>query len=104
MSDLENEEYGLDGPTDIRGYRLVRTCYACPEQYDVFLGGMQVGYLRLRHGYFYADTPDVGGTTVYETEDVIGDGIFDSTEREKHLGAAIDAIHAHLRSALDATP
>jgi plasmid stability protein len=31
--------------------RLVRTCFACPEQYDAFIGEEKVGYLRLRHGH-----------------------------------------------------
>ena len=39
----------------INGYRLILTCGACPEQYDVFDGDRQVGYLRLRHGHFRAD-------------------------------------------------
>jgi len=29
---------------------LNKTCGACPEQYDVFLEGENVGYMRLRHG------------------------------------------------------
>ena len=33
------------------------TCFACPEQYDVFLDGEQVGYLRLKHGVFRCDYP-----------------------------------------------
>ena len=32
--------------------KLIQTCGACPEQYDAFIGEEQVGYLRLRHGYF----------------------------------------------------
>ena len=75
----------------INGYRLILTCGACPEQYDVFDGDRQVGYLRLRHGHFRADYPDSGGETVYEA-DTIGDGLFDSDEREEHLTKAIDAL------------
>ncbi|NDD52705.1 hypothetical protein EBZ39_02295 [bacterium] len=52
----------------IDGYKLVCTCSACPEQYDVFNDNNKlVGYLRLRHGQFRADCPDVGGTTVYSS-------------------------------------
>lgn len=72
---------------------LRQTCHACPEQYDAFVGEKQVGYLRLRHGYFYASVPDVGGTVVYEAEPN-GDGIFEPDEREKYLSAAIAAIQA----------
>ena len=30
--------------------KLVKTCSACPEQYDAFYEDHQVGYLRVRHG------------------------------------------------------
>lgn len=72
-------------------YTLVETCYACPEQYDVFDGKRLVGYLRLRHGYFAAYYPDVDGECVYEA-DTIGDGCFDDDERDMHLTAACVAI------------
>lgn len=71
--------------------RLVQTCAACPEQYDAFIGGRQVGYLRLRHGWFTVEVPDVGGELVYSAE-TIGDGAFDVSERDMHLGAAKAAI------------
>ena len=42
------------------------TCLACPEQYDVFdADGIQVGYIRLRHGYLSVTVPDCGYTVVY---------------------------------------
>lgn len=83
----------------IGGYRLEMTSMACPEQYDVFdAEGTQVGYLRLRHGYFRADYPDHGGDTVYEA-DTSGDGMFDDDERMPQLTAAIAALRkAHLNS------
>ena len=90
-------KYGLYTASDddivINNYRLIRTSFACPEQYDVFNNetGAQVGYLRLRHGYFRADCPAVGGDTVYEA-DPAGDGIFDDDERMPHLQAAVAAI------------
>lgn len=74
---------------------LNRTCHACPEQYDAFLDGKQVGYLRLRHGYFYASVPDVGGEVVYEAEPE-GDGIFADHERDRYLTAAKAAIAASI--------
>lgn len=77
--------------TDIR---LEMTCGACPEQYDAFVGDRQVGYLRLRHGTFRVDVPDVGGTCVYAAE-TIGDGVFVPTEREYHLTRAKEAIARH---------
>ncbi len=76
----------------IKDIELVQTCGACPEQYDAFLGGKMVGYLRLRHGYFYVSYPYVGGETVYEAYPD-GDGCFDSEEeRGYHLRNAKHAI------------
>jgi hypothetical protein len=70
----------------------VLTCFACPEQYDVFDGrGEKVGYLRLRHGWFRADVPCCGGETVYEAEPN-GDGIFDEDERYGYLSEAVAEI------------
>src|SRR5437879_2641767 len=56
--------------------RLAQTCFACPGQYDAFIGEEKAGYLRLRHGHFSVDCPDVFGETVYEASPN-GDGIFD---------------------------
>lgn len=90
----DGESYDLDQREmhlDIKGVRLILTCEACPEQYDAFLDGQQIGYLRLRHGYFRADYPDCGGETVYEAH-TIGDGVFDYDERSKHLKKAVKAL------------
>lgn len=70
---------------------LKMTCGACPEQYDAFLDGKQVGYLRLRHGYFRVDYPDCGGETIYEAEPK-GDGFFENDERDFYLNEAKKAI------------
>lgn len=78
---------------EIADLRLVCTCSACPEQYDVFDGDTQVGYLRLRHGYFRADYPDCGGETVYEA-DTVGDGVFAENERMPQLEKAVAALIA----------
>lgn len=82
------------------GCRLICTCSACPEQYEVFdeKTGKQVAYLRLRHGWFRADVPECGGETVYESHPN-GDGIFDDDERMAELGAAIAAVRAHMAEA-----
>lgn len=67
---------------------FVRTCYACPEQYDVHYDNELVGYVRLRHGYLYCDCPYIGGDTVYEAEieGPYGGGIFpDEETRMEHL-------------------
>lgn len=102
MSSCSSDLFGGYGKRDtdilIDGCRLICTSCACPEQYDVFdeSTGEQVGYLRLRHGYFRADVPDCGGETVYESE-TLGDGIFDEEERMPELTAAIAAIKKHQR-------
>ena len=76
------------------GMRLVRTCTACPEQYDVFEGRRLVGYLRLRHGRFTAHYGSSAGPVVYEAF-TRGDGLFDDeAEREEHLKAAQSALRA----------
>lgn len=67
--------------------RLELTCSACPEQYDATYSGQQVGYLRLRHGNFTVECPDVGGKLVYEAQPE-GDGIFEDEERDYYLSAA----------------
>lgn len=83
----------------IHGYRLVLTCLACPEQYDVFdQSGNMVAYLRLRHGRFTVTVPDVGGKLILSvTTD--GDGAFTRQERMKKLNLAIEAIQDHYFSA-----
>lgn len=76
--------------------KLVKTCDACPEQYDAFLDGKQVGYLRLRHGGFRVDYPDCGGETIYDANPR-GDGEFYNEERDYYLRCAVDAIERRIR-------
>lgn len=81
----------LHRPEDIV---LKETCGACPEQYDAFLGtlyGPQVGYLRLRHGFFTVDYPDYNGRNIL-TARPMGDGEFMDDEREEYLQLAKMAI------------
>ena len=69
-------------------FYFLNTCYASPEQYDVFkANGDLCGYVRLRWGSLRADYPNVEGESIYtyEFEDNFK-GIFDSDEeREYHL-------------------
>jgi hypothetical protein len=81
---------------ELDGCRLVRTSFACPEQYDVYQGKEKIGYLRLRHGHFTAETPDCLDDLVYESSPE-GDGIFEDTERMPELRKAIKAIQDHRR-------
>lgn len=84
---------GAEQDIIIDGCRLICTCSVCPEQYDVFNNdtGAQLGYLRLRHGWFRADCPDVGGETVYEAHPQ-GDGCFEDSERTHFLTLAVAQI------------
>lgn len=70
--------------------KLVETCGACPEQYDAYYKGDQIGYLRLRHGTFYCEYLP-SGERVYESHPE-GDGIFAEHERHHHLNLACNAL------------
>jgi hypothetical protein len=72
--------------------KLVQTSPACPEQYEAFdEEGNQVGYFRLRHGWFRVDFPQHDGETIYEARPK-GDGILDDDEKDFFLQKAYDAI------------
>ncbi len=60
------------------------TCSAYPEQYDAYIKGQRLGYLRLRHGVF---SVEYKGEVIY-TAHPVGDGIFEADEREKYLKIA----------------
>lgn len=97
MNDSENyfSSLELEPEVEIKGVKLVRTCIACPQQYDAFIGNTQVGYLRLRHGRFTVESPDVGGKLVYSGYPK-GDGIFMKDEEAFFLNEAVNSILAHL--------
>lgn len=89
---MDHEYTRMAGGEEIT-YKLVETCGACPEQYDVFIGEAYVAYLRLRHGRFTVDCPF--GVTIW-TAFPKGDGIFEWEERDTYLTQAIDRIHADI--------
>ncbi len=68
----------------MKKYHIKCTCSACPEQYDVFIDGMKMGYLRLRHGVFRVE---YNGEVIYVAHPN-GDGIFESDERKEYLKIA----------------
>lgn len=76
-------------------FELKKTCSACPEQYDVYLDGKQVGYLRLRHGYFRCDYPDCGGETIYSAYPK-GNGSFFDDERDYYIKQALEELRKKL--------
>jgi len=89
---LTRNEIGKARDFKIGNYNLVMTCSECPEQYDVFRGTKQVGYLRLRHGGFRAEYPDCGQEEVYWVETGYGDFECDR-DRAIHIIKAVIEIH-----------
>ena len=80
------------------GFDLQLTCSACPEQYDVLMRGENVGYLRLRHGRFRVEYPDIPGETIFEAYPN-GDGMFEDNERLVFLTKALRAIQDKIKQA-----
>jgi hypothetical protein len=82
----------------IKGIKLIKTCDACPEQYNAFNGqGKLVGYLRLRHGYFSVRYPNSSGKEIYNANPT-GDGLFDYDERDFFLKEAVKAIKKEIKN------
>ena len=79
----------------IEGLYFVLTSAVCPEQYDVFHVGNQVGYVRLRHGCLRCYYPDCGGDIIYRASfDDEWKGCFDDEgERMKYLTEIAVAIN-----------
>lgn len=78
------------------GLQFVETCFACPEQYDVFDENHKlVGYVRLRYGNLTCEYPDCGGELIYEhtfpTDDLKGS--FEENERYNYLGLIAKLIN-----------
>lgn len=78
----------------IDGLRFVRTCIACPEQYDVFDEMGIICYVRFRHGRLRAEYPWIDGKKI--VDEVVGDeyqGIFnDERDRAINIFKVIEAI------------
>ena len=72
------------------------TCFACPEQYDVYLDNKQVGYLRLRYGHFRCDYLECSRKRLFDTY-TEGDGIFEEEERDPMIREALSAIMNELK-------
>jgi hypothetical protein len=76
----------------ILGINFVESCYACPESYDAYLEDKNIGYAKLRRGFFYVEYPNIGGTVVFEGHPR-GDGRFtDDSDREHFMTHAARAL------------
>ena len=83
----------------IGSYRFVQTCWACPEQYDIFgttaIGEDKLlGYVRLRGGKFRVDCPNCGDETVLEHyfDDPLQGSFDNDTQRLEFLQKAAVAV------------
>jgi hypothetical protein len=90
------DEREAEGGIEIDELRLVCTCGACPEQYDVYDDGVKVGYMRLRHGVFTVEVPDACGELVFRGSPR-GDGMFRDDERERWLKQGANAIKIYMK-------
>lgn len=82
----------------IEGLDFKQTCGACPEQYDVFKGKKQVGYVRLRWGDLSCRYPDYEGDEIYsESFQDAWKGCFDDdNERNKYLLIIANELNNYL--------
>ncbi len=61
--------------------KLDKTCESCPEQYNVYYHGQQIGYIRRRWDRIWVHCPNVYGEVVHEAPDDLGaDGLVVTTE------------------------
>lgn len=76
-------------------FEFHETCGACPEQYDVYLEGDQVGYVRLRWGTLRCDYPDVGGEMIYEHDfdEAYAGCFYSDDQRDYHLDLIAKALY-----------
>lgn len=78
---------------------LLRTCLACPEQYNVYTeDGSQAGYIRLRWGTLSLEYPDTGCDLAYcyNFPDNLKGSFDNEEERETYINEIIDVIKEKL--------
>ena len=80
-------------------FELKCTCYAYPEQYDVFKEKEQIGYIRIRYGKLSCRIPDHNGKSVYNFvfNDIWKGEFYDEKERKLYLNECVDAIKNTLK-------
>lgn len=76
------------------------TCFACPEQYDIFKNNKQVGYVRLRWGHLTCEYPDVNNKLVYNHnfDDPMKGCFSTDEEREEYLTYCAESINKALNN------
>jgi hypothetical protein len=77
--------------------QLKEGCGACPEDYEAYLNGKQVGYLRLRWGTYRVFYKDFGEMLVYYAYPK-GHGVFYPDEREYYLDNGKKALIDYLNN------
>lgn len=97
LTDIDGIE--LESCYKIMSYWFIKTCDACPEQYDVIKDDKIVAYVRLRWGRFSVRCPGFDGDLIYKIEFNEGfKGCFDGdAERHKFLKLAVDSIREYYR-------
>lgn len=54
---------------EVSDLKLDKTCESCPEQYNVYYHGQQIGYIRRRWDHIWVHCPNVFGEVIYEAPD-----------------------------------
>lgn len=95
LYDVHEEDQDLE----IDGLKFKLTCYACPEQYDVFKGDKQVAYIRLRWSHLKVHYPDIGGEIIYDfefSENEMQGCFYTEKQRDFHLKEIAKRINEKL--------
>lgn len=81
---------------NVNNYALIQTWHSAPEQYEVFKGGKNVGYLRLKYGTLRVFYPGVTGNQIasFETK---GYSSFEEEEKTEFLEKAVAEIDKHIK-------
>lgn len=88
--------------TIINGLTFILTSVGCPEQYEIFKDENQVGYVRIRSGWFRIDYPkhkyEKGSKTIFEKQVSVNmlKGQFNRSERAYYLKLTADLINYRL--------
>ena len=68
---------------NIKKYKIIRSCGACPEQYDIILNNKFIAFIRLRHGILTCENPEQ--TKIYYKDNINYDGSFWDNKKDREL-------------------